>query len=781
MGKLKQKPGSAMKSMWWYMAVLVIGAWGNPWDAMARERTTISLNGTWQIEESVGATEMPTAFTHTVVVPGLVNLSQPAFPQVDWFASREYLERWGRRYPWGGPEILAKDAPLPVIGIPVQKRNYFWYRKTFTPPARREVALLRIGKAQFGTKVWLNGKDVGEHLGCWTSSAYNLTDAINWSGENTLLVRIGAHPAVLPENIPGAGMYSSKHKWAPGIYDDVRLILCDNPVIESIQVAPRITTSEVVVQTKVKNYGPARSFELIQTIHACKEKKEVASLHPQAEQIGAGEEKTYTQTLALPDAHLWSPEDPFLYALESRSGGDSVQTRFGMREYRFDNAKGIGYLNGKPYYLRGGNIELHLHFEDPLCGDTPWNREWVRKALIAIPKKLNWNAFRFSMSPVPDFWLEMADEEGMLIQYEPPLWAIGGVNTMKIWNVHSQWDPQEFIREYGLWMGDNWNHPCIFMWDSNNESRWPELVKIVNAVRPLDLSSRAWDNSWSPAASPNDPVEEHPYLNASVKDFRAFNTFDGRKRLPGTRCRIINEYAWLWLYPDNEPIDIAAGIYRSIPAAERQEYRYYLTAALTEMWRAQRCAVAVLDYEYCGSYLPRKNGPYHFGDFADVASLRLHPEFEKYMTEAFKPLGVYLAFWGDGEPGKAANKGSWFPIRGGTDHAFTVMMVNDDQEPVAGKLVLSVETLEGKALASAEKPFRLEGIGKSAYELSLPIPKDGRCILKAVAYPDGSRHKSPTVSRRKIEVGSASTAVKPMNTTAPNPNIQNLLGSGGTQ
>ena len=51
------------------------------------------------------------------------------------------------------------------------------------------------------------------------------------------------------------------------------------------------------------------------------------------------------------------------------------------------------------------------------------------------------------------------------------------------------------IREYGRWMRDNWNHPCVFMWDANDETVSPELVKIIDAVRSLDLSDRAWDNS----------------------------------------------------------------------------------------------------------------------------------------------------------------------------------------------------------------------------------------------------------------------------------------------
>jgi hypothetical protein len=80
-------------------------------DRLAGERTTISLNGTWQIDESVSATEVPKAFSHTLVVPGLVSLAKPEFPEV---------------------------------GTVSAKRNYFWYQKSFAAPARREAAILRF-------------------------------------------------------------------------------------------------------------------------------------------------------------------------------------------------------------------------------------------------------------------------------------------------------------------------------------------------------------------------------------------------------------------------------------------------------------------------------------------------------------------------------------------------------------------------------------------------------------------------------------------------------------
>jgi beta-galactosidase len=123
-----------------------------------------------------------------------------------------------------------------------------------------------------------------------------------------------------------------------------------------------------------------------------------------------------------PDARLWSPEDPFLYVLETTTGGDSLTTRFGMREFRFDTATKRAYLNGRPYFLRGSNITLHRFFEDPL-GALPWDEAWVRKLLGDLPKKLHWNAFRFCIGPVPDRWLDIADEAGLLIQNEFFVWT----------------------------------------------------------------------------------------------------------------------------------------------------------------------------------------------------------------------------------------------------------------------------------------------------------------------------------------------------------------------
>jgi len=172
-------------------------------------RQTLSLDGTWELADSRSGTELPQAFSHRVPVPGLANLASPAFPGVDAFYSREHLAN----------RIRAKLAPAEWLtnywnGKVEQDRNYFWYRKTFRAPASSAVALLKINKAQFGTAVWLNGQKLGEYPGCFSASYFHLEKAIHWNEENVLVVRIGAHPAVLPDDYP-TGSDFEKIKWTP--------------------------------------------------------------------------------------------------------------------------------------------------------------------------------------------------------------------------------------------------------------------------------------------------------------------------------------------------------------------------------------------------------------------------------------------------------------------------------------------------------------------------------------------------------------------------------------
>jgi len=466
---------------------------------MSAQRVTVPLDGNWSIGESVAPDDIPTTFGHTVPVPGLVRSATPPFPGVDQYETHEYvwtMKRYG---------VLPATEQCEGLGRTRQTRKYFWYERLFRTPARRGRAILVINKAQFGTAVWLNGKKIGEHLGFFTPGHFDLTDAIEWRGENRLLVRIGAHPGAVPEWAL-VGTDGEKANWTPGIYDSVSLLLANNPVIESVQVAPRIGSSEVVVETELVNYGAAGTFALAQRVKTWKGGRTVGLRVSERVSLAAWERKVVRQTLRVADAVLWTTETPFLYLLETTSGGDSSSTRFGMREFRFDGASGRAILNGKVTFLRGASITLHRFFGDPKCNRLPWDDTWVRKFLIDVPKRMHWNAFRICIGPAPQRWLDLADEGGLLLDYEFPIWSDREPFRYRMWK------EEEVLSQMKEFVRDNCNHPSVVLWDASNETRWPFLRdKAVPALRVLDLSNRPWENGYNRPQAPGDAYEVHPY------------------------------------------------------------------------------------------------------------------------------------------------------------------------------------------------------------------------------------------------------------------------------
>jgi hypothetical protein len=462
--------------------------------------------------------------------------------------------------------------------------------------------------------------------------------------------------------------------------------------------------------------------------------------------LAPGESRAVRQSVAIPSPRLWSPEAPFLYVLETTTGGDSLKTRFGMREFRFDTATRRAYLNGRPYFLRGSNITLHRFFEDPESGTLPWDEAWVRGLLVDLPKRMSWNAFRFCIGPVPDRWLDIADEAGLLVQNEFFVWT--GDPTWPQWP-NRTYDVPETIRQYSDWMRDNWNHPSVAVWDANNETKDPLFGdRIIPAVRPLDLSNRPWENSYNQPVGPDDPVEDHPYLmHGEAMGGEAFRMTDlerrpgGPKEAPAAaRATVLNEYGWLWLRRDGEPTVLTEKLYPKLlgPGAtkeERLELNAYLLAGKTEYWRAHRNYAGILHFVYLTCSYP---GVFTADHFADVAALKLNPWFEDYVGEAMKPLGVYLAFF---QPTLAP----------GRRRTFRVMMVNDLYEPETGELRLTLEDESGQEVARAARPFDLAPLGTLTHDLELVVPAEpGRYLLKATAV--AGRGGARTVSRRKVVI-----------------------------
>ncbi len=711
-----------------------------PLNIRAAERTMFSLDGTWDIEDSKDGKKIPAAWKHKVPVPGLAHSAQPAFPRVDEFDSRMLIQNRVRA------GTLPKSAIVFDAGVSHQDRNWFWYHRTFDVPALRRVAILRINKAQFGAAVWLNGIKIGDHLPCFTAAIFDVSKAIR-QGQNELIVRAGAHPGVLPPTV-SAGTDFEKIRWTPGIYDSVSIALSDNPAIESIQVAPKIADSSIAVQATLRNFGREPiSFELTQRVHPWKSDLTVATSEPKRMTLAPGETKVILQTVAVPGARLWTPESPNLYVLETGTDGDTAATRFGMREFRFYTATQRAYLNGRVYFMRGSNITLHRFFEDPLSGILPWDEAWVRKLLVEIPHQMHWNSFRFCIGPVPDQWLDIADEAGLLIQNEYFVW------TGHAWHgpenqVHFNND--QMIQEYQEWMRDNWNHPSVAVWDANNES-WDAAFgeKIIPAVRRLDLSNRPWENSYNPPEGPDDPVEDHPYEFQTMADGGppfSMTTLESPGGMShgaqSGHALILNEYGWLWLNRDGTPTELTKNLYPALlgkdaTAQQRLALNAYLLGGITEYWRTYRRYAGVLHFVYLTSSDP---AGYTSDHFRDVQKLELHSDFRAYMSNAFAPVGVYLSFW---QP----------TTESGSLRSLPVMLVNDEYREVEGTFTLALDDRYGQQVAAQTSKFRIAPLGQETLYTDFKFPQTpGDFLLRAIIrYPENNENVS-TQSRRLIKL-----------------------------
>jgi beta-galactosidase/beta-glucuronidase len=105
---------------------------------------------------------------------------------------------------------------------------------------------------------------------------------------------------------------------------------------------------------------------------------------------------------------------------------------------------------------------------------------------------MHWNAFRLCIGPAPQRWLDVADEAGLLLQYEFPIWSDREPFRHKLWK------EEEVVAQVREFMRDNWNHPSLALWDASNETHWDFLAdKLIPAVRGLDLSARPWENGYN--------------------------------------------------------------------------------------------------------------------------------------------------------------------------------------------------------------------------------------------------------------------------------------------
>ena len=621
-----------------------------------------------------------------------------------------------------------------------------------------------VRKSQFGSKIWVNGTVVGERISCMTAGRYDITSVIRWDAENEVIIRVGAHPGVLPKEAVITQDYE-KALWQPGLWDDVELFCCDGAVIDAVQAGTRIDPKQVIAQAELKNTTDQEvTVALKQSVKA--KDGAVLACAEETVTVPANGTAVSTMTLAVPDAELWYPENPALYDLVTETAGDCVVTRVGIREFRFDTPTRSAYLNGKKIFLRGGFIDFGRLTEDSTSGTLPWNETWVRKALGPRAKDMNWNCMKLCMHAAPEMWLRICDEIGMLLFAEFPIWTLTPsfyAGYTKPWLY-----PENVKPEMTAWMLEHVNHASILYFNSCLETYNEWMTDIVKEIRKLDLNNRPWSNAWMAPIGPDDPVEDHNYEYSQngfpkewgMKDFK-LQDLEGKAGcerqshggVPTSHATVLTEYGWLFMDRNGDPSPLSRRIWNAMDlphetAEERFKTHAYIHAGLTEYWRAFRHLAGVIQINYLGWNDPGKCSA---GYMSDLEKLQFHPYFEEYVKDAFNPLGVYLNFWHSTlKYGKDPNP--YVQSYGDPDiQILWTMLCNDDQDTKEGELIITLEN-DTEKYELARRPFEVAPVGQTSIRTDVKVPHvSGEWTLKATAVKaDGTT----VTSRRWVTVKS---------------------------
>jgi beta-galactosidase len=379
-----------------------------------------------------------------------------------------------------------------------------WYRKVFDLPAtdRGRSLWIDFDGVYRDSTVWLNGKELGRHLSGYTSFRYDITDAVVHGGRNTLVVRADAR--------------NTEGWWyeGGGIYRHVWLNRADPLHVEpwGVFVAshPKGVSGALEVRTSVANRGGKDAACRI--VHEVLDATGAAVLEMSGPlTVKGGDTLEVLHRSEIPQVRPWSPEDPYLYTLVTRlesEGGaaDRVETPFGVREVRFDPAKGF-FLNGRPYRLKG----TCNHQDHAGVGVAIPDRLFEYR--IRRLKSMGSNAYRCAHNPPAPELLDVCDRMGVLVIDENR--RLG--------------DSPEVLSQLESMVKRDRNHPSVILWSLCNEEtlqgkpegrrRGEAMKDLVLRLDPTRLVTAAMNYGFGEGLSEVVDVQGFNYNPGQYDDF----------------------------------------------------------------------------------------------------------------------------------------------------------------------------------------------------------------------------------------------------------------------
>ena len=352
-----------------------------------------------------------------------------------------------------------------------------WYRKHFMPDAalKGKKLFLHFEAIMGKSKVFVNGKLLTEHFGGYLPVIVDVTDVLDWNGDN--VIAVWADNSDDPSYPPGKAQDVLDYTYFVGIYRDCWLIAHNNVFITDPNYENEVAggglfvafgkvsdaLAEVQLKIHVRNATKNPFSGRVEYMLLQPDGTEVARLSDKI-QVKAGRATTVSDRMPVKQPMLWTPSTPTLYNLLVRvldkEGNviDGYRRRIGIRSIEFKGKDGF-FLNGRPYGkpLIGAN----RHQDFAVVGNAVANSIHWRDAKKL--KDVGMEIIRNAHCPQDPAFMDACDELGLFVIVNTPGW--------QFWNDAPEFAQRVYSDIRNVVRRDR-NHPSVWLWEPILNETW---------------------------------------------------------------------------------------------------------------------------------------------------------------------------------------------------------------------------------------------------------------------------------------------------------------------
>ncbi len=353
-----------------------------------------------------------------------------------------------------------------------------WYKRTveLTQQQLSGRVILHFGAVDYRCTAWVNGKEVGSHVGGFCSFSFDITDALTVGVNEIALHAIDDVRDPMVPRGKQSELYHSHtcdYTRTTGIWQTVWLEFKPDTNIESVRYHTDIHGS-VTIEAQLCG---AATLEAVVTY----EGREMA----RGSIVSGGGRDTLT--LALAETHLWEVGHGRLYDVVLTYGSDTVTSYFGLRSLQLDGKKFL--LNGKSVFQR---LILDQGFYPDGIYTAPSDEALQKDIDMALA--MGFNGARLHQKVFEERYLYHCDRKGYIVWGEYASWGIDHTDPKAVYSFLPQWI--ETVKR-------DINHPAIVGWCPYNETAqlhrdWQcnenialtfDVTKAIDPTRPcIDTS-----------------------------------------------------------------------------------------------------------------------------------------------------------------------------------------------------------------------------------------------------------------------------------------------------